>query len=291
MCPPNAQCKVVVAAYIGPSTTSIVAPPRGGVKASPVRPEQSSSKALPPSHDLSSSSSSSSESSSEEEEEEEEEDDDDDQVVMGMRGTPFKHFGKRSMYKPNLRREEEDEDSPAFLPGASHEPPRQDLNATLRQHGVEYHQGRRHPPATTTNSNNNGIKSPTTTESSPSSAASSGIGVQRRQAPPLPQALPPPGLLSPQRSAQADLVSRGSRRSNASVQASDGTPSMGSSFSDLDGKISRIYILHDCISLMTVYVYSIDASVSQSALEEALLSNMQRSRLSTISQALRSRHL
>ena len=71
------------------------------------------------------------------------------------------------------------------------------------------------------------------------------------------------------------------RRANAGGgNASDGTgtPSMGSSFSDLD-----------------------DTSVTQSALEEALASNMQRqgggtggqgqSRMSTISQALRSRYL
>ncbi len=53
---------------------------------------------------------------------------------------------------------------------------------------------------------------------------------------------------------------------------SDGTPSMGSSFSDLD-----------------------DASVTQSALEEALLSNMQHggmaSKMTTFSQAFRSRYL
>ncbi|KAF7885483.1 uncharacterized protein EAF02_003992 [Botrytis sinoallii] len=57
-----------------------------------------------------------------------------------------------------------------------------------------------------------------------------------------------------------------------SERSDGGTPSMGSSFSDLD-----------------------DASVTQSALEEALASNMQAggmaSRMSTISQALRSRYL
>lgn len=56
------------------------------------------------------------------------------------------------------------------------------------------------------------------------------------------------------------------------INGSDGTPSMGSSFSDLD-----------------------DTSVTQSALEEALMSNMQHggmaSRMSTISQALRSKYL
>ena len=55
-------------------------------------------------------------------------------------------------------------------------------------------------------------------------------------------------------------------------EGSDGTPSMGSSFSDLD-----------------------DASVTQSAREEALANEMHHggvaSRMSTISQALRSRYL
>jgi hypothetical protein len=64
---------------------------------------------------------------------------------------------------------------------------------------------------------------------------------------------------------------------------------MGSSFSDLDGMSpspeDNAFVLID----------SQDASVTQSALEEALLSNMQHggmaSRMSTISQALRSRYL
>ena len=55
-------------------------------------------------------------------------------------------------------------------------------------------------------------------------------------------------------------------------EGSEGTPSMGSSFSDLD-----------------------DASVTQSALEEQLVNEMTQgsmaSRMSTISQALRSRYL
>ena len=80
--------------------------------------------------------------------------------------------------------------------------------------------------------------------------------------------------LSPQRA--AELAAAGLsplRRLGNGREGSDGSPSMGSSFSDLD-----------------------DASVTQSALEEALLSNMQHgrngsvaSRMSTISQALRSR--
>lgn len=73
------------------------------------------------------------------------------------------------------------------------------------------------------------------------------------------------GPLSPRRTAEL------SRRSPGKA-GSDGTPSMGSSFSDLD-----------------------DASVTQSALEEALASNINAgtmaSRMSSISHALRSRYL
>ncbi|KAK4155142.1 hypothetical protein C8A00DRAFT_13779 [Chaetomidium leptoderma] len=81
------------------------------------------------------------------------------------------------------------------------------------------------------------------------------------------------GPLSPRRT--AELAARGGNK-GVSREGSDGTPSMGSSFSDLD-----------------------DASVTQSALEEALASRMQDgtigSRMSviggTIGQAIRSRYL
>ncbi|KAL1301428.1 hypothetical protein AAFC00_005682 [Neodothiora populina] len=79
----------------------------------------------------------------------------------------------------------------------------------------------------------------------------------------------PASALSPRRRAELSAFSPGAVRR----EGSEGTPSMGSSFSDLDA----------------------DASISQSALEEAYLSNMQRgataSRMSTISQALRSKYL
>ncbi|KAK3363604.1 hypothetical protein B0T25DRAFT_528023 [Lasiosphaeria hispida] len=78
----------------------------------------------------------------------------------------------------------------------------------------------------------------------------------------------PPGPLSPRRTAEL----AGAKGRGVSREGSDGTPSMGSSFSDLD-----------------------DASVTQSALEEALASRMQDgtigSRMSTIGQAIRSRYL
>ena len=68
------------------------------------------------------------------------------------------------------------------------------------------------------------------------------------------------------------LSSLSPRQRRITKEGSDGSPSMGSSFSDLD-----------------------DASVTQSALEEALANEMRHggvaSRMSTISQALRSRYL
>lgn len=73
------------------------------------------------------------------------------------------------------------------------------------------------------------------------------------------------------RQAQNPLSSLSPRQRRIAKEGSEGTPSMGSSFSDLD-----------------------DASVTQSALEEALANEMNHgvaSRMSTISQALRSRYL
>ncbi|KAF2435676.1 hypothetical protein EJ08DRAFT_645374 [Tothia fuscella] len=70
---------------------------------------------------------------------------------------------------------------------------------------------------------------------------------------------------------RAELARLSPRRRGTKQDGSDGTPSMGSSFSDLD-----------------------DTSITQSALEEALASNLRHggaSRLSTISHAFRSRYL
>ena len=83
-----------------------------------------------------------------------------------------------------------------------------------------------------------------------------------------------PGPLSSQQAATLEAAGLSPRR-RTGKEGSDGTPSMGSSFSDLD-----------------------DASVTQSALEEALMSNMGKnggnasvaSRVSGLSQALRSRY-
>ena len=245
----NAQCSHVCIAT-GPQRTASTGATRGAIPATGAESERRSlsrdeqPKASSPGSRASVSAPGDSSSSSESESE------DDNNNMMGMRGPRFKHFGKRSMYKPNIRNDEDDDDSPAFLPhGAPHENARQDLNATLRQSAEHHHQSHHRTeeprPSITgrknTNNNNviNHIKSSTTTESSASSAASFGVAISRSQTEHAEHARrrqAPAGLLSPQRTVP-ELASRGSRRSNASgKEISDGTPSMGSSFSDLDGK-------------------------------------------------------
>ncbi|KAL3464337.1 hypothetical protein BJX64DRAFT_95215 [Aspergillus heterothallicus] len=195
--------------------------------------------------------------------------DDDIDAATRRRGFGFKRFGKFSTHRPGLREDKDDEDdeSPAFLPlsrgqvSSSRGASGHDLSATLRmeQEGLNAPQRRVAEPAQS-------LRKSITAESSGSSV-SSGVPVshshtlQRRQM----------NHPSPRRA--AELAHMSPRRSTASGRdISDGTPSMGSSFSDLD-----------------------DTSVTESMLQDALLSNMQHggmaSRMSTISQALRSRYL
>ncbi|EAU38506.1 conserved hypothetical protein [Aspergillus terreus NIH2624] len=190
-----------------------------------------------------------------------------EETTVSRRGPRFRHFGKFSTHRQGLRDDDEDDDeSPAFLPvsrGPEHAPRESagpDLNATLRMESED-------PSAPRRRVEQNPIPRKSVTAESSTSSVSSGAPAT------LPSAEArrrvPPGTFSPRRA--ADLAHLSPRRSVASRDASD-TPSMGSSFSDLD-----------------------DASVTQSALEEALLSNMQHggmaSRMSTISQAIRSRYL
>ncbi|GAA84293.1 autophagy-related protein Atg29 [Aspergillus luchuensis IFO 4308] len=194
---------------------------------------------------------------------------DDDNAFGSRRGLRFKPpFGKFSTHRAGLRYDEEDDDeSPAFLPEperASHEASGQDLNATLRMNAEDASESHRRPSAQMIS------RTSVTTESSASSA-SSGVPVAHPQSDRRRRLNQSGGPLSPRRT--GELAHFSPRQSMALRRdASDGTPSMGSSFSDLD-----------------------DASVTQSALEEALLSNIQHggmaSRMSTISQAIRSRYL
>ncbi|KAL7653005.1 hypothetical protein ACMYSQ_007743 [Aspergillus niger] len=194
---------------------------------------------------------------------------DDDNGFGSRRGLRFKPpFGKFSTHRASLRYDDEDDDeSPAFLPEperTSHGASGQDLNATLRMNAEDVSESHRRPSAQTIS------RTSATTESSASSA-SSGVPVAHPQSDRRRRLNQSRGPLSPRRT--GELAHFSPRQSMALRRdASDGTPSMGSSFSDLD-----------------------DASVTQSALEEALLSNIQHggmaSRMSTISQAIRSRYL
>ncbi|KAH6671675.1 hypothetical protein B0J14DRAFT_594167 [Halenospora varia] len=160
---------------------------------------------------------------------------------------------------------DEDDDEPAFMPFASTEPAHHDPSATLR--GDPRHIARRTP--THRKQMERGQQSQTS-----DSSASSTAPVARRPDPlhresSHRQMLA--GPLSPRRT--AELAGRSPISKGKGREGSDGTPSMGSSFSDLD-----------------------DASVTQSALEEAMASNMQAgggmaSRMSSLSHHIRSKYL
>lgn len=165
------------------------------------------------------------------------------------------------------------DDSPAFLPFTSIEgqtststPTHQDPSATLRGDPRQMSSRRTAPKQTSELSSQHEQTSDSSASSvhprSTSTASGHGFEFDRRGGHRHRHAA---GPLSPRRTAEL------SRRSPGKA-GSDGTPSMGSSFSDLD-----------------------DASVTQSALEEALASNMNAgtmaSRMSSISHALRSRYL
>lgn len=199
------------------------------------------------------------------------------------RGPRFRRFGKFSTQRAGLRDDEDDEDdTPAFLPMSreAEQAPRPrsgaELSATLKQDAERAAAARQR---LTDASSSTG---PVPTES-PTSSISSGAPVHR-----APAAHRRTEALSPARAGQVPRLSP--RKSEASGrEASDGTPSMGSSFSDLDGEL-----FGQSPSFCANFGLA-DASVTQSALEEALMSNMQHggmaSRMSTISQALRSRYL
>ncbi|EEA19430.1 hypothetical protein TMatcc_009563 [Talaromyces marneffei ATCC 18224] len=189
-------------------------------------------------------------------------DDSDENDMLTSRRLPgVRRFGKYSMHKPSLRDnlDDDDDDSPAFLPLArENEVNVQHMNSTLRQQNNIPETSRRQMAGYTPSHRRELV--------SLDSSASSGVAIGSPRAGPQRSTEP----LSPRR--VANLSRQSSRQQGSANQSSEETPSMGSSFSDLD-----------------------DASVTQSALEEALLSNMQHggmaSRMSTISQALRSRYL
>ncbi|KAF5003501.1 hypothetical protein FDECE_9954 [Fusarium decemcellulare] len=154
--------------------------------------------------------------------------------------------------------DDDDESEPAFQPytSPSNQTSAQDLGSTLRGDGRS--SGKRFPR----NLGKDAIHQSQTSDSSASSAAMiQKPGKSREQR--------TPGPLSPRRTTELAGRSPGSKSKGYSREGSDGTPSMGSSFSDLD-----------------------DASVTQSALEEAMASQLNRGAASrfSISQAFRSRY-
>ncbi|ENH69738.1 Autophagy-related protein 29 [Fusarium oxysporum f. sp. cubense race 1] len=159
--------------------------------------------------------------------------------------------------------DDDDESEPAFQPytSPSNQTSAQDLGSTLRGDGRS--SGKRHHRP----HGKSAIHQSHTSDSSASSAAM----VQKPDKSDKTTEQRTPGPLSPRRTAELAGRSPGNQSKGYSREGSDGTPSMGSSYSDLD---------------------VLDASVTQSALEEALASHMNRgagSRFS-ISQAFRSRY-
>lgn len=206
-------------------------------------------------------------------------DDSEDEMLTSRRLPGVRRFGKYSMHKPSLRDDlddDDDDDSPAFLPlPRENESGAQHMNSTLRQQNNIPETSQRQMTGYTPSHRRELV--------SLDSSASSGVAIGSPRAGPQRPTEP----LSPRR--VAHLSRQSSRQQGSANQSSEETPSMGSSFSDLDG-ISFAFPV-----LRSILLTASDASVTQSALEEALLSNMQHggmaSRMSTISQALRSRYL
>jgi len=156
--------------------------------------------------------------------------------------------------------DEEDEDSPPFLPFSDARrpttppPPTADPNATVKISPKTPPQPPHRPAPSPITKPKHALAAQT-----PHSSSSSAQSQPQSQPNRASQPHNPLSTLSP-------------KQRRAAKEGSDGTPSMGSSFSDLD-----------------------DASVTQSALEEALANEMTQggigSRMSTISQALKSRYL
>lgn len=148
-----------------------------------------------------------------------------DEDVSSRRMPGARRFGKFSMHKPGLRDDDEDDEEdepPAFLP-LSHNtaPGTQHMNSTLRQE-ARAAEGQRRPPAGHVPPHRRELTSLDSSASSGAAGGSPQSGPQR-----------PSGPLSPRR--VANLSRQDSARTGSANQSSEETPSMGSSFSDLDG--------------------------------------------------------
>ena len=170
-----------------------------------------------------------------------------------------RYTSSKAPLNPLSDADEEDEGSPPFLPFSNAHPitpppAPPDPSSTLKISSSPKRPTSLQPPATLVTR----PKPPNLPQTAHSSSSSVQSQPQSQNRPPQQQ--------------QNPLSSLSPRQRRIAREGSEGTPSMGSSFSDLD-----------------------DASVTQSALEEALANEMTHgsvaSRMSTISQALRSRYL
>ena len=153
----------------------------------------------------------------------------------------FKRFGQFSMHRAGLRDHDNDDDdedeAPAFLPSTHHtqtgsrDRAGPELDNTLRQNASRATPSRRQADRPAAGST---AESESSTSSMSSGAPVVVQGPSRRSGQGA-------GKLGPQRVGEPPRLSP--RKSNASGRGSDGTPSMGSSFSDLDGESATSWIV------------------------------------------------
>lgn len=161
----------------------------------------------------------------------------DSEVEETRRVPRFRKFGKFSTQRIGLQDDADDDedDTPAFLPlsrendQTPRDRPGEELSATLRLDAERAAAARRRM------ADRAGHRHPVATESSTSSMSSGArVSLTNSDSRRLGQ---PASALSPHRAGEAPRQSP--RKSTTSGrEASDGTPSMGSSFSDLDGEFS-----------------------------------------------------
>lgn len=147
------------------------------------------------------------------------------------RPQPFRHpsrfkAGNRPTYSRQHLSEEDEDEVPAFLPFAKPAAPeRQDLGSTIRDTAGKATDMPRDLDDVAASSRQQ------LGSSSASSAASAALPVADTDAG---RAARPPAALSPHQRAQLTALSARKKKEEDSKTTSDGTPSMGSSFSDLD---------------------------------------------------------
>lgn len=172
------------------------------------------------------------------------EESDSDNEESGRRQAPWlKRFGHLSTHRPGLQDSEDDaDDAPAFLPFTrdiqqqTHDQPSQQLSGTLRldQDPLIARQRRQFRA-------NYPIAAPSESSASSISSGGPGSGLQGEHR--------GSGRLRPQRTGDPPRMS--THTTGSGREASDGTPSMGSSFSDLDGELDHSIIVYSIIFRLT----------------------------------------